>query len=359
MTKKAIIHHTSGTEANPLADTSHHTFEIVDNYHREKWNFKSTLGHYIGYHYFIEKDGSLHQGRQHDELGAHTVGHNDQIGICLAGNFDVTKPTIEQIISLRKLLNKLYRDGDIDGALPHRHYAIKTCYGNNLPDDWADNLIQRRDIKITVVTDRKREFYQLVDWYRDLGIHLHLNVQVIDFSPSWVEEKVEVFKIDENYIDTKLAHYATGSDILALVISKENWKRERSNGYVGLEKRLGLWRCNVQDTGSPRIYHNSLLPTTPQYVSTLIHEIAHILYRESISYDKTHELDKQGKLHEMNIPLYKFKGWEVDNGVRLFKQVNNQIKEKIVYDRQWRMYPSGIQYWKVAGKYSDIIPLIN
>ena len=46
-----IVHHTGGTDDNPLADTSHHTFEIVDAYH------KSLGWDGIGYNWFIEKDG--------------------------------------------------------------------------------------------------------------------------------------------------------------------------------------------------------------------------------------------------------------------------------------------------------------
>ncbi len=52
-----IIHHTGGTDANPLADTSHHTAKIVEDYHLSLgWGG-------IGYHFFIEKNGKLWAGR--------------------------------------------------------------------------------------------------------------------------------------------------------------------------------------------------------------------------------------------------------------------------------------------------------
>lgn len=356
--KPAIIHHTGGTNANPLADTSHHTFKIVDDYHRKKWNFKSTLGHYIGYHYFIEKDGSLFQGRQHDELGAHTFGFNDHIGICLAGNFDFTKPTAEQTVALRKLLNKLYRDGEINAAKPHRIYAAKSCYGKRLPNDWAENLIQKDSIKLSVVTDKERDFEKVIKWYEDIGIYIDLDVQVVEFNPLWVEEQVEVYEIDKTYTDTKLAHYASGADILAVVVSKNNWKRAGANGYMNARKSLGLWRCFVQDTERARKYFNSNLEEVPQYVSTLIHEVAHVIYRECGVYDRTHELDQEGNLNKLVAPIHQFIGWNINGGVRLFKVVDGQIKEKIVYERQWSMYSSGLNYWRLVGKYSDIIPLI-
>lgn len=142
---KLIVHHTGGTDANPLADTSHHTFEIVDAYHKGLWGFRSTLGHYIGYHYFIEKDGKVTQGRADNEEGAHTLGQNTKsIGICLAGNFDATLPTEAQIKALTKLLKELSVKYNIPASniFPHRKFANKTCYGSKLANDWAANLVK-------------------------------------------------------------------------------------------------------------------------------------------------------------------------------------------------------------------------
>lgn len=40
----------------------------------------------IGYHYVIYRDGSIHQGRAEEIVGAHAVGHNAvSIGICYVG----------------------------------------------------------------------------------------------------------------------------------------------------------------------------------------------------------------------------------------------------------------------------------
>lgn len=140
-----IVHHTGGVDANPLADTSNHTFEIVDNYHRGLWNFVSSLGHYIGYHYFIEKDGKVTQGRADNDEGAHVKGYNlKSIGICLAGNFDATLPTEAQTNALRELLKELSSKHNIPATkiVPHRKFANKTCYGNKLSNDWAANLLK-------------------------------------------------------------------------------------------------------------------------------------------------------------------------------------------------------------------------
>ena len=135
---KLIVHHTGGTNNNPLADTSDQTFEIVDAYHRSLGWGK------IGYHYFIEKDGKITQGRLDTEVGAHTIGQNDSsLGICLAGNFDLTIPTIAQTSALKQLLIQKMDAFNIPSSkiFPHRVFAKKTCYGHRLGDMWASGLV--------------------------------------------------------------------------------------------------------------------------------------------------------------------------------------------------------------------------
>lgn len=140
-----IVHHTGGTDADPKADTSHHTFEVVDDWHRQLWNEKSSLGHFIGYHYFIDKTGKVTQGRGDKDEGLHTKSYNlKSLGICLAGNFDVTKPTKAQETALRTLLQAKTAEYGIpvENILPHRRFANKSCYGNLLSGTWAQELLK-------------------------------------------------------------------------------------------------------------------------------------------------------------------------------------------------------------------------
>ena len=146
-----ILHHTGGTEANSQADTSNHTFEIVDQYHREKFNMQSALGHWLGYHYFIDKQGRITQARKDTEEGAHTKGYNHEIGIGLAGNFDVTLPTIAQTESLKALLTRLIVTHGTLEIVPHRKFSNKTCFGSKLSDNWAKNLVYNETVLEMVV----------------------------------------------------------------------------------------------------------------------------------------------------------------------------------------------------------------
>lgn len=133
-----IIHHTGGTNANPLADTSHHTLESIKH-----WHVKGRGWDDVGYHYVIEKDGRLRKGRPEKMHGAHAKGYNTKsLGVCLSGNFDLTEPTKEQAETLKGLLGDLRRRYNIpvENIIPHRAVANKTCYGMNLKDNWAQQL---------------------------------------------------------------------------------------------------------------------------------------------------------------------------------------------------------------------------
>lgn len=129
-----IVHHSGGTDKNPMADTSHHTAKDMEAWHLSKgWDG-------IGYHYVIHKDGAVWAGRPEHYHGAHCKGKNKQsIGICLSGNFDATDPTQEQKDALVKLMLELVEKYGItrEKIYPHRKFANKSCFGARLPDDWA------------------------------------------------------------------------------------------------------------------------------------------------------------------------------------------------------------------------------
>ena len=88
----------------------------------------------IGYHYVIYRDGSIHEGRPLEQIGAHCVGHNKHsIGICYIGGCasDGKTPkdtrTPEQKEALLALLRRLkarFPNATIHG---HRDFAAKAC----------------------------------------------------------------------------------------------------------------------------------------------------------------------------------------------------------------------------------------
>lgn len=87
----------------------------------------------IGYHFVIRRNGTIEDGRDVNQVGAHTVGQNDtSVGVCLVGGVDdKLQPqanfTPQQMDTLRKLL------GDLKVMFPqavvkgHRDFAAKAC----------------------------------------------------------------------------------------------------------------------------------------------------------------------------------------------------------------------------------------
>ena len=160
---KIIVHH----EAPPVI-VSGNRFAIVNAFHKEKDFPISSLGYYVGYHYFIEKSGIIKQARLDSDTGAHTVGYNeDSIGICLAGNFDIELPTKEQEKSLRGLLVKKSKELSIpfSRVYPHRIFATKTCYGSKLSDTWADDLL-KEEIKKSILEQIVALFQKLIKYLK-------------------------------------------------------------------------------------------------------------------------------------------------------------------------------------------------
>ena len=126
---EAIIIHHSATNAS---------FQAINEYHRRKWNFRSSLGFYIGYQYFISLNGELTQGRADTEESAHTLGgwNKKSIGICLQGNLDLLYPTSAQLFALEDLIGKLQVKHDIFNSkiYLHRELWLTKCPGKNMID---------------------------------------------------------------------------------------------------------------------------------------------------------------------------------------------------------------------------------
>lgn len=110
-----LVVHCSATP--PTADIGADT---IDRWHRERgWRG-------IGYHRVIRRDGSIENGRDIHEVGAHCRGHNrTSVGICLVGGVDAAgKPdanfTEAQLESLKWQLDGLLIDYPDAEVLGHR-----------------------------------------------------------------------------------------------------------------------------------------------------------------------------------------------------------------------------------------------
>ena len=119
---KEIIVHCSATR-----EGRNYTVENIRNWHKQR-GFSD-----IGYHYVIYLDGSVHEGRDVNLVGAHCTNHNTySIGVCYIGGckFDLspkdtrTPEQKESLLNLLKELKKKYPSATISG---HRDWANKAC----------------------------------------------------------------------------------------------------------------------------------------------------------------------------------------------------------------------------------------
>lgn len=89
----------------------------------------------IGYHFLVRKDGSVHECRPIDTVGAHAGNHNSySIGICFEGNFEVETMSDAQKKAGAELVSY------IKGLYPtiktvgkHKDYCSTSCPGKNFP----------------------------------------------------------------------------------------------------------------------------------------------------------------------------------------------------------------------------------
>lgn len=91
----------------------------------------------IGYHYLVDRDGTVAKGRPLTQTGAHTRGHNKgTIGIALFGGHGSSADdafsdnfTDAQFEALKQLIADLKSDYDITRVSGHNDYANKACPG--------------------------------------------------------------------------------------------------------------------------------------------------------------------------------------------------------------------------------------
>lgn len=165
--EKIVIHHSA---LNSLGFPEQ--FGIVNNSHRFRnwgnkntpvWAKKNSLGFYIQYHYFIERDGTEKIGRTENELGWHSGNlevNNSSLGICLAGNFDEELPTKKQeecLINLLKELKVIYPDAEIKH---HRDIKPTHCPGLKISKDWHK---KSNNNNMQYVINEKQEQFLLYD----------------------------------------------------------------------------------------------------------------------------------------------------------------------------------------------------
>lgn len=107
----------------------------------KRWHVEGNKWSDLGYHYLIDRDGTVAEGRPVEKAGAHCKGHNSTtIGVSLFGGHGSSETdtfkdhfTDEQDTALRELLSKLSDQYGIKKISGHNRYSAKACPGFNVP----------------------------------------------------------------------------------------------------------------------------------------------------------------------------------------------------------------------------------
>ena len=130
-----IIIHCSATD-DPREDSVKAIKHLHTSSGMVKWNYEVFDKKYkfrdIGYHFYIDRHGETHSGRDISKAGAHCKGENsNSVGICLFG----VNPTLASVIGFKRTINLVF--SIINKTVPiytHRCFPSAIAQGKRCPN---------------------------------------------------------------------------------------------------------------------------------------------------------------------------------------------------------------------------------
>ena len=126
----------------------------------KSWHVKGNGWSDIGYHFVIELDGAVKNGRALHKMGAHTRGENaHSIGVCYVGGIDKNKNakdtrTDAQKDSLNKLISALMLDHSEASVHGHNEFSAKACPSFDVQKEFGVNKIVKKKSKAKSKSDQ-------------------------------------------------------------------------------------------------------------------------------------------------------------------------------------------------------------
>ncbi len=124
-----VVHHSAIPHASPAE---------IQSLHMDERGFAD-----VAYHFLIDTEGIIYQGRELNIRGAHVQGFNTgSVGIVLLGNFNDARPGEAQLSSLRGLVDFLRYTYEIRYLAGHRDYPNQSPDGTECPGDTLYPLLR-------------------------------------------------------------------------------------------------------------------------------------------------------------------------------------------------------------------------
>jgi hypothetical protein len=126
--ERITVHHSGGKAitVSGKAATRRVIKAIQDDHQKRRgWND-------IGYHYIVDRDGRVWEGRPAAVVGAHAgsaTANDANLGVLVLGNFDLQSPTAPQLAGLEKLLRALCRKHGIPRSRVLTHREVRESCG--------------------------------------------------------------------------------------------------------------------------------------------------------------------------------------------------------------------------------------
>lgn len=123
-----------------------------------RWHVEERKWTDIGYHWIVDRDGSVANGRPEGVAGSHAQGHNTgSIGICLIGGHGSSENdqfsehfTPQQDAALRGLIEDIKQRTTITKIRGHNEVAAKACPGFNV-SRWYAKKAPRKIVQSTTM----------------------------------------------------------------------------------------------------------------------------------------------------------------------------------------------------------------
>jgi hypothetical protein len=117
-----VIHHSAFSQAGPAE---------IQGLHMDRRGYAD-----VAYHFLIDSEGMIYEGREIHVRGAHVQGFNTgSVGIVLMGNFNELEPTQAQIDGLKTLVDYLRYTYGIRNLAGHKDYPDQSPDGTDCPGD--------------------------------------------------------------------------------------------------------------------------------------------------------------------------------------------------------------------------------